>query len=130
MTTYKEIKGQSIKSVSTDPTNPGVGEIWYNNTIGVLKGYANIGGAWSSGGSLNTANTYAGAGTQTAAVGFVGSNTEEYDGSSWTATSSMNTARQAATAQNATQTAALAAGGAIGPTIQSVVEEYNGSTWT
>jgi hypothetical protein len=39
MTTFKEIRGTAIQSVSTDPTNPETGQIWYNNTIGVLKGY-------------------------------------------------------------------------------------------
>ena len=39
MSTFKEIRGTLIKSVSSDPANPEVGEIWYNNTIGSLKGY-------------------------------------------------------------------------------------------
>jgi len=39
MTTFKEIRGTAIQSVSSDPTNPEVGQIWYNNTSGVLKGY-------------------------------------------------------------------------------------------
>jgi hypothetical protein len=38
MTTFKEIRGQLIRSVSSDPDNPQVGQIWYNNTIGSLKG--------------------------------------------------------------------------------------------
>ena len=43
MTTFKEIRGTAIQSVSSDPTNPEEGQIWYNNTIGVLKGYKSIG---------------------------------------------------------------------------------------
>jgi hypothetical protein len=42
MTTFKEIRGTAVQSVSTDPSNPEVGQIWYNNSIGVLKGYQNI----------------------------------------------------------------------------------------
>jgi hypothetical protein len=42
MTTFKEIRGTAIESVSSDPSNPEAGQIWYNNTIGVLKGYALI----------------------------------------------------------------------------------------
>ena len=38
MTTYKEIKGQLIRQVSSDPTNPLIGQIWYNTSLGVLKG--------------------------------------------------------------------------------------------
>ena len=85
MTTFKEIRGTAIRSVSSDPSNPEVGQIWYNNTIGVLKGYQLVADAWSSGGNLNTARRIlAGAGTQTAGLGFGGftttsvANTEEY----------------------------------------------------
>jgi hypothetical protein len=39
MTTFKEIRGTAVESVSSDPSNPEVGQIWYNNSIGVLKGY-------------------------------------------------------------------------------------------
>jgi hypothetical protein len=39
MTTFKEISGQLIRTLSSDPANPQEGQIWYNSTIGVLKGY-------------------------------------------------------------------------------------------
>ena len=90
MTTFKGIRGTAIQSVSSDPSNPEVGQIWYNNTIGVLKGYRSIGGAWASGGNLNTSRaTTGGGGTTNAglAVGGDGNgstSTEEYDGSVWT----------------------------------------------
>jgi hypothetical protein len=51
MTTFKEIRGTAIESVSSDPSNPEVGQIWYNNTIGVLKGYQLSAAAWASGGN-------------------------------------------------------------------------------
>ena len=67
MTTFKEIRGTAIESVSSDPTNPEIGQIWYNNTIGVLKGYQLVAAAWAAGGNLaNTRQGGAGAGTQTA----------------------------------------------------------------
>jgi hypothetical protein len=47
MTTFKEIRGTAIESVSSDPSNPEVGQIWYNNTIGVLKGYRKYWCAWA-----------------------------------------------------------------------------------
>jgi hypothetical protein len=57
-------------------------------------------GAWASGGNMGTArNSLAGAGTQTAGLGFGGSTgsfsnaTEEYDGSSWGPGGNMTTAR-------------------------------------
>lgn len=69
MTTFKEIRGQLIRSVSSDPANPQLGEIWYNNTIGVLKGYVTVAAAWASGGNLLQGRRHmASAGTQTAAL--------------------------------------------------------------
>ena len=98
MTTFKEIRGTAVKSLSSDPSNPEVGQIWYNNSIGVLKGYQNLGGAWAAGGNLGTARRmFAGAGTQTAGLAFGGlsnSNlTEEYDGSAWTGGGNLGTGR-------------------------------------
>jgi hypothetical protein len=55
MTTFKEISGQLIRTLSSDPANPQEGQIWYNSTIGVLKGYDNTIAAWASGGNLGTA---------------------------------------------------------------------------
>ncbi|MFM7988388.1 MAG: hypothetical protein ACKPKO_54660, partial [Candidatus Fonsibacter sp.] len=70
MTTFKEIRGTTIESVSSDPSNPEGGQIWYNNTIGVLKGYQLVADAWAAGGNLTTARRFfAGAGTQTAGLG-------------------------------------------------------------
>jgi hypothetical protein len=58
MTTFKEISGQLIRTLSSDPANPQEGQIWYNSTIGVLKGYENIGAAWASGGNMGTARQH------------------------------------------------------------------------
>ena len=77
-------------------------------------------GAWSTGGSLNTARYYVGAaGTQTAGLAFGGetpyrAQTESYDGSSWTEVNDMNTA-VATHGSNGTQTSALAYGGDLPP---------------
>ena len=83
MATYKEVKGITIQTLDTDP---------------VLAGAA--GGSWASGGSLNNGVVgNAGFGTYTAAVSVGGyrspgytSAVEEYDGSSWTAVTSLPTA--------------------------------------
>ena len=54
MTTYKEINGTDITVVSSDPSNPVTGEVWYNTTTQKLKGYQQVlGNAWSTGGNLN-----------------------------------------------------------------------------
>jgi hypothetical protein len=141
MTTFKEIRGTTIEVVSSDPSNPEVGQIWYNNTIGVLKGYRTIPDAWTSGGNLNVArDVFAGSGTQTATVVFggrgpagdpvAGKATENYNGTSWTNSGNMSNIRRYARGCGTTQTAALAIGGNANPGLLTAVEAYNGSTWT
>jgi hypothetical protein len=138
MTTFKEIRGTTIEVVSTDPTNPEVGQIWYNSSSGTLKGYAlgNV-NAWAAGGNVNTARGGSGtSGTQTAGLFFAGGTngpvvptgaTESYNGTSWTSVTSMNTARYWPGSANAgTQNATLAFGGA---TVTNS-ESYNGTSWT
>ena len=84
-------------------------------------------GAWSTGGSLNTARTLIGdAGTQTAALAFGGqgptTRTETYDGTSWTEVNDMNI-ESVAWAGAGTQTSALAFG-ATSPSTES----WNGTS--
>jgi len=143
MTTFKEIRGTTIESVSSDPTNPEVGQIWYNNTIGVLKGYQVSPGTFASGGNLSTAIFgQGGAGTQTAALNFGGSPgngiisnvTQSYNGTSWSPVNSMGTARSDLGGIG-TQTAALGFGGYIttnpAPTKTSILtESWNGTSWS
>jgi hypothetical protein len=73
--------------------------------------------AWASGGNMGTPrNRLAGAGIQTAALGFGGyigpitTATEEYDGSVWTAGGNLGTARSSLSGCG-TQTAGLGFGG-------------------
>ena len=142
MAAYTGIQGQNILIVSSDPANPTEGQIWYNSTTNLLKGYANVvTNAWASGGNLNTArNEIGSAGTQTANLVFGGRNsisppitasnaTESYNGTSWTTVpATLNTTRRSL-AGCGTQTAALATGGVIPPQ-SAATEKYNGSTWT
>jgi hypothetical protein len=94
MTEYTGIKGGKVQNFSSDPANPFVGQVWYNTTSSELKvRSSNASGAWTTGGSLNTARSrhLAGAGTQTAALAFGGyttssrrnlQTTESYNGTS------------------------------------------------
>ena len=50
MATYKDIKGTSIEVVSSDPSNPVLGQIWYNTTSQSLKGVELGVEGWSTGG--------------------------------------------------------------------------------
>jgi len=148
MSTFKEIRGTLIKSVSSDPANPEIGEIWYNNTIGSLKGYRVVASAFSSGGNRNDGQADGcGAGTLTAGLAFGGgrnpnspsvgglatqTQSEEYNGSSWAEGGAMSTGRTTFGGFG-TQTAALAFGGRTtnNPfTYTNATEEYGGTSWT
>ena len=39
MATYITIKGINIEIIAGDPANPVEGQVWYNSTTKVLKGY-------------------------------------------------------------------------------------------
>ena len=108
-------------------------------------GYPNVsttlefdGSAFSTGGSLSTGRelTSNNIGIQTAAIAASGfqrpgtypTQTEEYNGSSWTGGPVVNTPRYSA-AGAGTTTAELFSGG-IEPGQLSNAEEYNGSSWT
>ena len=74
MAEYKETHGGKVKNYESDPDNPYVGQLWYNEELGSLRIYATTNStAWSIGGNLNTGRygTY-GAGIQTAALCFGG----------------------------------------------------------
>ena len=135
MTTYKEIKGTNIEAVASDPSNPIDGQIWFNTTVGDVKGNIDYGtGAWSTGGNVNTArDRLAGVGTQTAALAFGGNHpllalTEKYNGTNWTEVNNLNTARNTL-AGAGTQTAALGFGGNDG-SVSVDTETWNGTNWT
>jgi len=136
MTTFKEIRGQLIRSVSSDPANPQLGEIWYNNTIGVLEGYQTIAAAWVSGGaSANGASSRIGFGVQTAGIAAGGANladnqtfVEEYNGSTWSSETAMPVKRQDGGGAGTTTAGLVWCG--EGPTNLNTSIEYDGSTWT
>lgn len=126
---YININGNNIPIRASDPSNPIIGEIWYNSTTNLLKGQgATTVGAWSSGGNMNTAvSEMGGSGTATAGLavgGAGGGNTEEYNGTSWT--NHPDSPITGYVAAFGTQTATITATGS--PNTASAI--YNGSTWT
>ena len=135
MATYKEIRGTNITAVDSDP-DTALGEIFYNNSGRVLKGFRLASDAFANGGNLGTGRySRAAFGIQTSSVFAGGSppsttqGSEHYNGTSWTAGGNMNTSRRNA-AGCGVLTAGLAFGGAEGNPITAAVEEYNGSSWT
>ena len=142
MSTYENLHGRRVNVVSTNPSNPKDGEVWYNSTLGLLKGYVLGLGSFSSGGTANTARSdiMGNVGTQTASLLAGGgpgtSNVEEYNGSSWTEVTNRSTSFFRVV-NNGTQTAALGYGGyspspsPTAPARYSIsTEEYDGSSWT
>jgi hypothetical protein len=140
MAAYKTLKGQSIRQVPQDPANPLLGEIWYNTTTGVLKGYRTISAAWAAGNNLNTTRrNLAGFGAQTSAVavgGFIPpatNATEEYDGTSWTSVTNLPVTKESAMGGTGTLTAGLIGGGSgsdNGPAYSTSTFKYDGTNWT
>ena len=112
------------------------GDFYYNSSTGQFKNIGQGVGSWSSGGSLNTGRRIGdnGAGTLPAGLVFAGytttavANTESYDGSSFTETGDLNSARHACAGHGATATAAFCVGGTPGP--KAYNEHFDGSSWT
>jgi hypothetical protein len=94
MSEYKGIKGFSIQSLSADPADPNIGQVWYNSTSGSWKVTSvTTSGSWASGGNLNTARRTSRCSRNTNMLLYIlvvilaQSNTgatEEYNGSAWT----------------------------------------------
>jgi hypothetical protein len=98
-------------------------------------------GAWASGANYPiTVQDAAGAGPITANVTWGGYDgpaytaaTNEYNGSAWTSSGNMNTARAVYQTGIGTQTAAIGTSGYVpggGPSGSTSTESYDGSTWT
>lgn len=137
MSTYKEIRGFAIENFTTDPGNPPVGQLWYNNTTASYKyNTGNLTSSWATGNPMGSARySLAGAGTTTATVAFGGfssppdtteNKTELYNGSTWTATAVMPTG-QWELCGSGVQTSALAYNG---NSPLELCQSWNGSSWT
>lgn len=136
MSEYKEIHGQTIQTVSSNPTNQFSGQIWYNKTTGkiTMLGFSST-GSWATGPNMgNGQYTGASAGTQTSAIAFGGgqsTTTESYNGSSWTNLgASHNNPGVNNTDGTGTETSALLVAGGGYPYGTNATFEYDGSSWT
>jgi hypothetical protein len=139
MTDYKDKHGLNVQIVSSDPSDPIIGQVWYNTTTNLLKYQGPAGaGAWSTGGSLNTGRRLgAASGGQSTSLVFGGSGvpttykseTESYNGSAWTELNDLNTARDHTTGFG-TQEDAICAGGYTGADRTTQTELWNGTSWT
>ena len=143
MANYTGIQGQNILIVDTDPANPTEGQIWYNSTSNLLKGYQFTPDVWVSGGNMGSSRygtSAAGTATATLAIGGYGGSpesyltaVEKYNGTTWSPTGSLNQSSNFGGAGFGTQTAAVAVAGfqqPISPANLNFTENFNGSTWT
>ena len=135
MSEYKNIIGTHIKTVTADPPSPENGQMWYNSTDRVVKGFtSNPVGSWATGGALGTARDQArGTGILTAGLVFGGATppvqtkTETYNGTSYSEVNDLNQAKSGMGGAG-TQTSALCFGG--NPIPIANTESWNGSNWT
>ena len=135
MATYYDIFGQKVQYLASGPSPVQVGQVWYNSTSQSAKIYTNVGAAVTTGGNMNTALGQLGGqtGTQTATLAFAGNglpNTEEYNGTTWTASNGVNLARYSGS-NGGTQTATFFGGGSVpaGSPGPGATENYNGTCW-
>ena len=139
MADYKAIKGWTIQTVSSDPSNLIAGQVWYNSTLGKLKGAKLAAGAWASSPAVNTGRHGQGSAGQTTeacliAGGIGGQQLNEvWNGSSWTEAGDFNT-KHHYTGGFGTSTAAIMAGGVQAglpdPNHVTKTEEWDNSSWT
>ena len=117
------------------------GQVWYNTTSTVLKGFAAVGsGVWASGNAPSASRYGTGsAGTSTAGLQFAGYsndttaialNTETYDGTTWTEVGDLGTQRYGITGCGTTTAGLVFGGQGPPPGMQDATESYNGTSWT
>ena len=145
MAKYKDLVGTAVTNYAGN--NPGVveGELWYDSSAYAWKYQfpaLTTAGSWSTGGNLNTGRrAYGGAGTQTSALAFAGTDagspgtitgkTESYDGTTWTEGNDLNQIRRDIRGAGASNTAVLAWGGNTPPPAYTAeTETWNGTNWT
>jgi len=108
------------------------GQVWYNTSSNTVKGFGAQGtGSWASGAAVaNPRPAGTGQGTVDAALiegGGNTTNTESFDGTSWTEVNDLNTGRTENSGAGS-QTAALYFGGNYPP--GALTEEWDGTSWT
>jgi|TARA_R110000796_G_scaffold51718_1_gene122067 hypothetical protein len=141
MSTYKEINGIKVRSLSSDPPSPFEGEVWYNSSSNSLKYQGGaIATAWATGGTKSNPMFSGGTlGIQTAALSFTPAAspeaiTEEYDGTAWTGGGTMVGGARYTASGAGTQTAGLVFGGykdpGSPPKFATETESYDGTSWT
>ena len=148
MSTYKGIKGFSIKYLSADPPAANEGQVWYNSTDQKMKVFGLVPGgtAWQTGDNLAAVVRVArGAGTVTSALIFGGTNpaddptfnstnsSQSYNGTAWSTEPTMSFYTTTHFANNDTNglSSSIVSGGFNNTTnALSSATSWNGTTWS
>ena len=145
MATYRDIKGQKVQYLSSDPSPVVEGQLWYNSTSNTAKmeGYSSS-GTFASGGTIGAARSGGmmfAVGTQTATVISNGATptspppdytqrTDEYNGTTWSQGNNSTQPAANSLSSAGVLTAALMAGGYRGPLGRTnYVETYDGTSF-
>ena len=141
MAKYKNIGGTTVgfRSGAEEYTYPSgaEGSIYYNSSNGQFEFVGLGAGSWASGGNMNSARRFLwGAGTQTAGLAFGGYDgsdrgyTEEYDGSSWTESGDLSTARNSLGGSSGSSSTSGVAFAGITPPNSNATEEFTRTNFT
>jgi hypothetical protein len=117
----------AVAGAGTQTTALGAGGYLFPGSSSAAETYN--GSTWTSITSMPSGNSYASAGTQTAALYASAGTTSEYSAPSWSSGGALNTPRQEGSMAG-TQTAALFFGGGPQTAASALTEEYDGSAWT
>ena len=142
MADYKEVRGTKIRDYTTNPDNPIEGQVWYNETDNVAKyEVPNVTTAWRTGpddvsptprfytNDHGSATSAFSAGGESSSSPTVRAEGETWNGTAFTATPNLNTARYAAMGYGDASSGGIAAGW-NGSANQIVHETWNGSSWS
>jgi len=139
MSEYKGIKGFQVQTRTEDPSEPIIGDFYYNSGSGQFKNIADgfLTGTWASSSALNTARyrMNGGFGTAPSAIVVVAgqspakNNVEQYNGSSWTEVGDYpaNTSDNGCTGA---ATAGLSVNGVYDGPVNNECFTWNGSAFT
>ena len=138
MSEYKGIKGFQVQTRTEDPSDPIVGDFYYNSSEGKFKNISDgiSAGTWGSGGTMNTARYRMFGGFGPHSEGLVAggqapvkANCENYNGTSWTEVADIPSALSDS-GMIGVYTAGVLAGGEGSPGDTNEALHWNGSAWT
>ena len=138
MSTYRALKGYSIKKLSSNPTNPKEGQIWYNSTTSRIKVQQSLAGAWvSSNAKLRLSEGPATIGSQTGMVAVGGyapgghtNAVDEYNGTTYSVAANYPSTNYAGQGGGTSTAGIIAGGNQTGSTFLNGSYTWDGSSWT